>query len=277
MKNRIISLIVIIIITTIISQTYTIYLNKKKYEAREKMHKSTEIKLLKKIEKNKISEEEKILLKNKKEADVLKKEVEKLNIDLEYKNFMKDCKKNQSLRIIEWKEVKKWYCEEQFVKKQAKTVKIDDLTSENTINDKMYSKDNFKVLKSKLFICKEVKEQYWFKSDENRCWTMMTIVWFLETQYWANWIWSSMNNVYWIKNPTDTNWLVWNWKYWEENNIIFETKEMSSYSFAYYFMKYHNHRNMKNFTERWVGWSNINYQTALEQNYDWIYSEYKSL
>ena len=87
--------------------------------------------------------------------------------------------------------------------------------------------------------------------------------------------WQDLNNIYWIKNPTDKAGLLGNWKKTFANNIYFETKEMSSYAFAYYYMNYHDHRNMDQFVDRYVAWNNEWYKTNLKANYDWIYNEYE--
>ena len=277
LKKEIITLVIIIIVTTIISLWYKLYYNWKVFEAKQKL-------LIEELEKNRISESEKLILEYKKKTDENKRDIEKMNKQIEAldknlseKEFMNECIKLQIDRAFEWKSIENWYCDKKTDEKIDKTPKILPVSDSIIKKDIMYSKDNFNIEKSMLFMCKEVNEKFWLKADEKRCATMMTMVKFLETENWDKWIWKSLNNMYWIKNPTDKNWLVWSWKVWEWKHIIFETKEMSSYAFAYYYMKYHNYRDLNNFVDRWVSWNNQKYKTALKNNYDWIYEKYKNI
>jgi hypothetical protein len=167
-----------------------------------------------------------------------------------------------------------WYCENNFSYNTLETLKNDVSSVINEKKDITLANNNLKANKNNLFICLEVKNRFWLKSDENRCATMMSLVSFAETEDWKTGVWVSMNNLYWIKLPTDKSWLVWKWQVWNWNHIIFETQEMSSYAFAYYYMKYHINRNFNNFVDIWVGWDNIKYKNYLKINYDFLYNQY---
>ena len=269
-----IGLLIIVIIGSLVNKNYN---DKKIFEAKQNL-------LLEEIEKNRISEKEKQILefkkqsdKNKMEIDILNDKIFQFNLTLSEKEFMQECIKIQIDRAFEWKDVENSYCDEKLLDNRAKTSKIAPVSNSSIKKDIVYQKSNFKIEKSTLFMCLEVKNTFWLKADENRCATMMTLVKFLETENWTTWIWPKYNNMYWIKKPTDKKWLLWDWKVMSENNIKFQTKEMSSYAFAYYYMNYHNHRNFDNFVKRWVAWDNENYKYALEKNYNWIYSEYENL
>jgi len=268
------AILMVIIIWLLIHDNYE---NKKISEAKEKM-------LLEEIEKNKITEDERFLIELKKENDKTKIEIKTINEEIEEldenlweKEFIQECILIQIQRAIQWKDIEDWYCDKKLDEKTHQTTKIDPVRVSIPKKDIVYSKDNFKIKKSTLFMCLEIKNTFGLKNDENRCATMMTMVKFLETENWTTGIWSKYNNMYWIKNPTDKNWLLGNWKKADENNIIFETKEMSSYAFAYYYSKYHNHRNMDQFVDRYVAWDNQKYKANLKYNYNWIYNEYKNL
>ena len=207
----------------------------------------------------------------------MNKQIEALDKNLSEKEFANECIKIQIDRAFEWKSIEKWYCDKKTEEKITETPKISLVNDDIPKKDIIYPKSNFNIEKSNLFMCKEVNEKFWLKADEKRCATMMTMVKFLETENWNKWIWKTLNNMYWIKLPTDQKWLVWSWKVWEWRHIIFETKEMSNYAFAYYYMKYHNYRDLNNFVDRWVCWDNQKYKTALKNNYDWIYEKYKSI
>jgi len=137
---------------------------------------------------------------------------------------------------------------------------------------------NIQIRKDNLFICMEVKKLHDINSDEYRCAAYMSMIQYLETNNCKTWIAKSLNNCYWIKLPTDKEWLKWEWSVWDKaTHIKFETYEQSKYAFAYYYMNYHSERTVDNFVERWVGWNNTNYKATLNNNYKLAYNEYKNL
>ena len=132
---------------------------------------------------------------------------------------------------------------------------------------------NIQIRKDNFFMCKEVNDIYNLQSDIYKCSSYMSMTQLLET---ANCVTGSAEhkNCYWIKNPTDKTWLLGNEEI-IDNHIAFETFEQSKYAFAYYYMKYHDHRTHENFVDRYVGWDNQRYKTFLEDNYQFVYDEYK--
>lgn len=267
----------LLIITIIGALIYKNIENQKIYELQKN-------KLLETIEKQKLTKEEQILIevnKTKKETEIkinkIQKEINKLNLEKNKNEEYKKCLIEQIIRIWEWKRVEEWFCKNKILKKQAETIKKSTEKVQKIKNDTLQVNKNIKVLKSNLFICLEVKNTFWFKSDEYRCATMMSLVGFAETENWKTWIWPKYNNWYWIKKPTDQKWLVWNWKVWAWRHIIFETAEMWSYAFAYYYMKYHDTRDFNNFVDRWVSWNNVKYKNFLINNYNKTYIEYKKI
>jgi len=227
--------------------------------------------LLEEIQNNKITDEEKTILKINRENKKVNNEIKILDEEKTKKEIYKKCLKEQLFRIWESKEVIDWYCETEIL---PKTPKIEPVSVPEIKKDITLTTSNLSIAKSSLFLCMEVKNTFWLKSDEYRCATMMTLVKFLETKNWETWIGAKFNNMYWLKNPTDKKWLKGNWEVMTHNNLKFETKEIGSYAFAYYYMKYHDQRNMDQFVDRYVAWNNTNYKAALKQNYDWVYSEY---
>lgn len=280
MKNNIkeITILIIILMIVIIAWIwYKKYENEKIFQVKFEMQKEE-------IEKNKISADERKIIDMKREKEKKSKELKDVKtyqdeLQVIEKDLISDeeCLKIQIQRVFEQKEVVDWYCDLEKSLKQDETPKTELVSDSIQKEVQTYSKSNFKITKSSLFTCLDIKNKYSLKVDENRCATMMTLVWFLETQYWTTWIWPKLNNMYWIKNPTDKKWLLWNWEKVEANNIKFDTKELSSYAFAYYYMNYHNHRSFENFVNRYVAWNNLWYINALENNYDWIYSEYETI
>lgn len=277
LKKWIVVMVIVTLITIISSMWYSIYYNNKISEAKQKF-------LMEELEKNKISESEKIILEYKKKNDIVKKEIDKINIEIENllkdlteKEFLDECIKLQIKKAFEWKTISQWYCEKKADIKEAETPKIAPVSASIPKQNIAILKSNFKIEKSNLFMCKEVKARFWFDSDEIKCSTMMSMVSYLETENWTTWVGESMNNMFWIKLPTDTKGLMGKWKVWDWKHIIFETKEMSKFAFAYYYMKYHDHRNLDNFVNVWVSWNNIKYKSSLKANYGWIYQEYNNL
>jgi len=274
MKTKIIiAIVVLMIISGLID-----LVNETKYFSEKK------IELLKnELESEKITDEEKTILKINSENKKTKIEINKINEELNkleknkiWKKDYEECLKNQLIRIWEWKEVIDWYCENKNTEKVVKTTKIKAVSVPKVKKDIVIAKSNLEVIKSNLFMCKEVKNQFWLKSDEFRCASYMTMVKSFESNRWKSKYCNNYNNCYWLKNPTDKNWLKWNWSVGTWRFLKFETKEMWDYAFAYFYQKYHINKNASEFVNTYSD-GNKNYIHFLINNYDNVYTEYKKL
>lgn len=239
--------------------------------------------LLEEIENNKITDEEKTILKINSENIKTKTEIKKIDTEIKIldedkteKEIYEECLKIQLIRIWEWKEVLDWYCENKNTEIVPKTTKIEAMSVPKVKKDALQVKTKIYIKKSNLFMCLEVKEQFWFESDEFRCWSYMTMVKYFESNDWKSNYCKNYNNCYWLKNPTDKNWLKWKYSVWTWRFLKFETSEMWDYAFAYYYLKYHNTKNASQFVNTYSDW-NKNYIYFLINNYEALYTEYENL
>lgn len=258
-------ILIILIITILSGALYNNYDNKKIFNAKLSILKDE-------IKENKISEENKSLIelkeskeKTKKEIWILNKKIMELDLNLSDKRFLEECIRIQIDRIVEWKEVIKWYCSQELQKHSSqKDKKIIDTITPNI---------NLKASKENLFTCIEVKNEFWLKSDAKRCATYLTIVKAFESNFEKSNMCKNYNNCFWLKVPTDKKWLKWNWSAWKWNFIKFDTKEIWNYAFAYYYLNYHTNKTANKFVNTYSDW-NKNYIKFILNNYDKLYWEY---
>jgi len=275
-KKEIMILIALLIATIIWALIYKNIEAKKIFEAKYEIQQ-------KEIESLKITDQEKNILKINSENKKTKKAIIKINSEIKIldedkneKESYEKCLKNQLIRIWEWKEVKKDYCLDDNAQIEAKSDLIVLESAWSKVLDRIQVKSNLEALKSNLFICKEVKNEFWLKSDEFRCATYMTMVKSFESNHWKSNYCKNYNNCFWLKNPTDKKWLKWNVSVWNNRFLKFETQEMWNFAFAYYYQKYHTPKNATQFVNSYSDW-NKNYIYFLINNYDDLYSQYKNI
>lgn len=207
-------------------------------------------------------------IKNKDKIETINTKIEYLNKDLDATKTYDECVKAQIGRIGTDLLVSLDYCE-----KFSQDLEI--IEEEKTILSEpkiVYNlKSDIDVIKEILFLCKEVGAK-----NPNRCATYGTLVFNYESGNGTSRRYLEDNNGFGIKNPTDKKGLKWDYKIWTGRHIIFTTKEIGTYAFAYYYSNYHTQRNSSEFVNKWAGWNNEKYIAYIEQNYDDLYNKYEN-
>lgn len=195
----------------------------------------------------------------------LEKELEKL------KNYDK-CLENQIIRLVNSQEVDLDFCKKnnsENIKTSINIKKEEIKTKPKKIENKVV--ENINLDREILFLCQEVGAK-----DPYKCATYGTLVYNYESGHGNSRRCTDDNNCYGIKNPTDKAGLKGKYEIGTGNHLIFETKEMGAYAFAYYYSKYHYHRNANNFVNRWAGWNNEKYIAYINNNYNSLYNKYQN-
>lgn len=206
-------------------------------------------------------------IKTKDSIETINSQIEFLYKELDATKTYDECINVQLDRLASNKPVDLEYC-------MKFNIVIEEIKKEPVLEKaviKYESQEEIEINKQIYFLCKEVGA-----NDPARCATYGTLVYNYESGHGTSRRCMEDNNCYGIKNPTDKNGLKGKYQIWSWNHLIFETKEMGGYAFAYYYSNYHINRNPSQFVNRWAGWNNEKYINYINQNYDSLYNKYKN-
>lgn len=207
-------------------------------------------------------------IENKEKIQTINSKIEFLYKELDATKSYDECVEVQLDRLATGQPVDLEYCEK-FNDIIEEVEKEETILQEEKIDYNL--KETLDVNKEILFLCKEVGAD-----DPERCATYGTLVYNYESGKGTSRRCLEDNNCYGIKNPTDKAGLKGDYKIGTGRHLIFETKEIGSYAFAYYYSNYHIQRNAKEFVNRWAGWNNERYISYITQNYDALYNKYQN-
>jgi hypothetical protein len=206
-------------------------------------------------------------VENNKKIQTINSKIEYLYDDLDATKNYNECVIVQLDRLATGQDVDLDYCEK--FDTELETIEKENILDKEEV---LYNlKTELEVNKDIYFLCKEVKAK-----DSERCATFGTLVFNYESGNGTSRRFLEDNNGYGIKMPTDRTGLKGEYKLGTERHLIFGTKEMGSYAFAYYYSKYHIQRSPSDFVKKWAGWNNERYIAYINQNYEPLYAKYKN-